>query len=143
MEGVRCVTFPDYPEGDLPSYHMLTMNFQPEVAGVSRSTYLEALRAEGVPAFSYVPAPISQWKRLQWQDYDGPKVMWTESLRQAGIDYSQVEVPNAELKIARSIEISWNYVDVDEAKMQRMAAAFEKVEANLDALRQWEQARED
>jgi dTDP-4-amino-4,6-dideoxygalactose transaminase len=141
MEDVQCVTFPNYPEGDLPSYHMLTMNFQPEVAGVSRSTYLEALRAEGVPAFSYVPAPISQWKRLQWQDYNGPKVMWTEVLRQAGVDYSQVEVPNAEYKIERSIEMSWNYIDVDEARMQRIAAAFEKVEANLDALRAWEQER--
>jgi dTDP-4-amino-4,6-dideoxygalactose transaminase len=143
MEGVQCVTFPDYPEGDLPSYHMLTMNFQPEVAGISRSTYLAALRAEGVPAFHYVPTPISQWKRLGWQDYDGPKVMWTEALRQSGIDYGQVEVPSAELKIARSIEISWNYIDVDEAKMLRLAAAFEKVEANLDALREWEQKREE
>jgi dTDP-4-amino-4,6-dideoxygalactose transaminase len=138
MEDVQCVAFPNYPEGDLPSYHMLTMNYQPEVAGVSRETYLQALRAEGVPAFSYVPAPISRWKRLQWQDYEGPKVMWTEVLRQAGVDYRQVELPNAERKIARSIEIGWNYIDVDEAKMQRMAAAFEKVEANLDALREWE-----
>jgi hypothetical protein len=120
---------------------MLTMNFRPEVAGIRRSTYLEALRAEGVPAFSYVPAPISQWKRLQWQDYDGPKVMWTEALRNSGVDYSQVEVPNAERKIAHSIEISWNYIDVDEAKMLRLAAAFEKVEANLDALREWEESQ--
>jgi hypothetical protein len=51
-------------------------------------------------------------------------------------------VPNAEHKIARSIEISWNYIDVDEAKMLRLAAAFEKVEANLDALREWEQKRQ-
>jgi hypothetical protein len=32
---------------------------------------------------------------------------------------------------------------VDEAKMQRMAAAFEKVEANMDALRVWEQTRDE
>jgi dTDP-4-amino-4,6-dideoxygalactose transaminase len=138
MEGVQSISFPNYPEGDLPSYHMLTMNYRPEVTGVSRDTYIEALRAEGVSLFAYVPAPISNWRRLQWQNYDGPKVMWTETLRQNGIDYSQVEAPNCEHKIAHSLEISWNYIDVDEAKMTRMASAFEKVEANLGALREWE-----
>jgi dTDP-4-amino-4,6-dideoxygalactose transaminase len=138
MEGVQSVSFPNYPEGDLPSYHMLTMNYQPEVTGVSRGTYIEALRAEGVGIFAYVPTPISGWRRLQWQTYDGPKVMWTEALRQNGIDYSQVEVPNCEHKVAHSLEISWNYIDVDEGKMIRMASAFEKVEANLDDLREWE-----
>jgi hypothetical protein len=86
-----------------------------------------------------VPAPISDWRRLQWQTYDGPKVMWTEALRQNGIDYRRVEVPNCEHKVAHSLEISWNYIDLDESKMERMASAFEKVEANLDDLREWEQ----
>jgi dTDP-4-amino-4,6-dideoxygalactose transaminase len=142
MEGVQSISFPNYPEGDLPSYHMLTVNFQPEMAGVQRSTYIQALQAEGVGIFAYVPAPISSWRRLQWQTYDGPKVMWTEALRQNGIDYTQVEVPNCEHKVAHSLEIGWNYIDVDEGKMQRMASAFEKVEANLDALREWERARQ-
>jgi hypothetical protein len=37
--------------------------------------------------------------------------------------------------------MSWNYIDVDEAKMAQMAAAFEKVEENLDALCEWEAAQ--
>jgi perosamine synthetase len=141
MEGVQGVSFPNYPEGDLPSYHMVTMNYRPEATGVQRSTYIQALRAEGVGIFAYVPAPIPFWRRLQWQDYDGPKVMWTEALRQNGVDYGRVEVPNAEHKVAHSLEIGWNYIDIDEAKMQRMASAFEKVEDNLDALRAWERAQ--
>jgi dTDP-4-amino-4,6-dideoxygalactose transaminase len=141
MEGVRSVSFPTYPEGDRPTYHMVTMNFDPEIAGVARSTYMQALRAEGVPIFAYVPAPIPQWSRLHWQDYDGPRVMWTETLRRSGIDYALADVPNCERKVARSLELSWNYVDVDEANMNRLAAAFEKVEENLDALRAWEAQR--
>jgi dTDP-4-amino-4,6-dideoxygalactose transaminase len=143
MEGVRGVSFPNYPEGDIPAYHMLTMNYVPEVTGVRRDTYIEALRAEGVAIGHYVPSPISQWPRLRWQDYDGPKVMWTETLRQSGIDYARAEVPNCEIKVARSLEMGWNYIDVDEEGMNRMASAFEKVERNLDALREWERVPED
>jgi dTDP-4-amino-4,6-dideoxygalactose transaminase len=140
MEGVRSVSFPNYPAGDIPTYHMVTMNFRPEVAGVQRSTYVKALQAEGISIGPYVPAPIPRWRRLQWQDYDGPKVMWTETLSQSGIDYAQSEIPNCERKVARSLEMGWNYVDVDENKMNRIASAFEKVEENLDALRDWEKS---
>ena len=141
MEGVRSVSFPNYPEGDRPVYHMLTMNYRPEIAGVRRSTYIEALRAEGISIGAYVPAPIPGWRRLHWQDYRGPKVMWMETLRNSGIDYSLAEVPNCETKVARSLEMGWNYVEVDEDKMNLMAAAFEKVEDNLDALRKWERSQ--
>ncbi len=106
MKGVESVRFPNYPEGDEPSYHMLTMNFNPEAASIAKATYIRALNAEGVGIFSYIPSPINTWRRLQWQDYDGPKVMWTETLRQHGVDYTQVEVPNCELKIERSLEMA-------------------------------------
>ena len=138
MEGIKTVAFPNYPEGDNPTYHMLTMNFNPEIAGVQRSAYIKAIQAEGISIFSYIPSPIPTWRRLQWKGYDGPKVMWTEVLRQSGIDYSLTEVPNCETKIAHSLEMGWNYVEVNEPKMKQMASAFHKVEENLDALREWE-----
>jgi dTDP-4-amino-4,6-dideoxygalactose transaminase len=138
MEGVESVSIPNYPEYDRPVYHMLTMNFYPETAGIKRSTYIEALNAEGVNIFSYVPAPIPTWRRLQWQDYDGPKVMWMETLKRNKVDYSGVDVPNCETKVARSLEMKWNYINVDEVRIQQLASAFQKVEENLDALRDWE-----
>jgi len=141
MEGVESVSFPNYPEGDAPSYHMITMNFVPEAAGVQRSSYIRAIQAEGVGVFPYVPSPISTWRRLQWRDYDGPKVMWTEVLRQNGIDYSLTEIPNCETKLERSLEMGWNYVEVNQQKMNQMASAFQKVEENLDALRNWESSQ--
>jgi dTDP-4-amino-4,6-dideoxygalactose transaminase len=138
MEGVESVSIPNYPEYDRPVFHMLTMNFSPETAGIKRSTYVEALNAEGINIFSYVPAPIPTWRRLQWQDYAGPKVMWMETLKRNKVDYSRVEVPNCERKVARSLEIKWNYIDVDEVRIQQLVSAFQKVEENLDALRDWE-----
>jgi hypothetical protein len=67
--------------------------------------------------------------------------MWTEPLRQSGIDYRQVQVPNCEAKIERSVEMGWNYVEPDESKMKQLAAVFAKVEENLPALRDWERAQ--
>jgi dTDP-4-amino-4,6-dideoxygalactose transaminase len=138
MAGLSLVSFPVYAAGDEPSYHMITMNFAAEAAGISKQTLFQALRAEGVGCFQYIPSPISTWPRLHWQTYAGPKVMWTEPLRQSGIDYRAVRVPNCELKIARSVEMGWNYTTPDAAGMRRLAAAFGKVEANLPALRAWE-----
>jgi hypothetical protein len=36
--------------------------------------------------------------------------------------------------------MKWNYINVDEVRIQQLASAFQKVEENLDALRNWEAA---
>ena len=141
MQGVGLVDFPEYPPGDDPVYHMLTMNFNAEHAGIKKATFFAAMIAEGVSCTQYVPSPIPTWTRLNWQTYDGPKVMWTESLRQAGVDYGAVEVPNCVAKIERSVEMGWNHVVPDDEKMSRLAGVFQKVEENLAALRDWEHAQ--
>ena len=139
---VNVMRSPGYREGDDPAYHMLTMNFDAEFAGVSKQTFFQAMQAEGVSCFQYIPSPIPTWPRLHWQTYDGPKVMWTESLRQSGIDYREVRIPNCERKIAQSVEMGWNYIEPSEQKMHRLASAFIKVEENLPALREWEAGQE-
>jgi len=138
MKDVTLVTFPTYAEGDDPVYHMLTMNFDEERTGIKKSTFFEAIRAEGVSCFQYIPSPIPTWPRLHWQTYDGPKVMWTEPLRQSGIDYRDLKLPNCRAKIAASVEMGWNYIEPDESKMAKLADAFRKVEDNLPDLRVWE-----
>ncbi len=138
MEGLSVVRFPQYAPGDDPVYHMLTLNFDAGFAGVKKSTFFAAMAAEGVGCFQYIPSPICTWPRLHWQTYDGPKVMWTEPLRQSGIDYREVQVPNCLRKIEQSVEMGWNYLEPSREKMQRLAGAFWKVEENLVELRAWE-----
>ena len=99
-----------------------------------------ALKAEGLRCSAYVPSPISTWKRLD-PNYDGPRVMWTQTLKANGVDYASMETPNAEHKVAHSIEIPWNYIDVDPGKMKRLASVFQKVEENLDELRGYERSQ--
>ena len=62
-------------------------------------------------------------------------------MKQSGIDYSLTEIPNCETKLARSLEMGWNHVEVNQQKMEQMAPAFHKVEENLDALRDWESSQ--
>ena len=138
MQDCKIVSFPQYAPDDNPVYHMLTMNFNAEYAGIQKSTFFTAMGAEGVGCFQYIPSPIPTWPRLIWQTYDGPKINWTEALRQNGIDYREVAVPNCEAKIASSVEMGWNWIVPDEEKMAKLASAVMKVEENLPALRDWE-----
>jgi dTDP-4-amino-4,6-dideoxygalactose transaminase len=138
MQGVRCITFPEYDAGDEIVYHLLTMNFDAEHAGISKQTYIEAVVAEGLRFFAYVPDPAYRWPRLQ-QTYDGPRVTWEDVLRdEAPQDYGSLLLPGVERKVDRGVELVWNYIAPDAERMQRLAEIFLKVEENLPALREHE-----
>lgn len=133
MEGVRSVQFPEYHEDDECVFHMLTLNFDPDAAGVSRDDYLAALQAEGVPAVAYVADGLHRSPRLS-PDWPGPRVMWTELIRRSGIDPTAAELPGCDQKVAASIELPWNYTEVDEELMRGFASAFVKLEEHLPGL---------
>lgn len=138
LAGVGSVRPPALSDDDDPVYHILSLNFVPEHTGVTKKTYLEALRAEGVPAFSYVQTPLHQLERLRIGT-KAPKVMWGDRLTRAGINYAALDLPGCQHKVSRSIEMSWNWIDDDPKAMRQIADAFEKVESQLDALRGYEQ----
>lgn len=139
VAGCEVIELPQYAAGFEPSYHMLTMNFRPDQAGVRRGTFCRALAAEGVHAWPYVPESIHRWSRLQWRRYAGPVPLWMDALRRARTDYAAQELPNADYKVAHGLEIGWNpFCRRDAAGMKRMARAFLKVQDDLDALRAWE-----
>lgn len=138
MRDCEIVEFPKLKKGYLSSYHMLTMNFRPEKADLGRETVLQALAAEGVGIFPYVPAPITRWKRLQWKGYQGPVPFWLAHLERAKTDYATVKLPNCEYKVAHGLEMSWNHYRRNASGMKRMATAFLKVQDNLAELRAWE-----
>jgi dTDP-4-amino-4,6-dideoxygalactose transaminase len=137
LDGVGSVSFPSYASEDEPAFHMITMNFDPEHAGISKQTYIDALVAEGIAVFSYIKRPLSRAPRLA-ADYAGPRVMWSEHLRRAHVDYASLELPGCEEKIARSIEINWNWIERAPDAVRTIADAFVKVEERLDDLRRHE-----
>ena len=56
------------------------------------------------------------------------------------MDYAALELPGCEAKVERSFEMGWNWIDTDREAMNRLAAAFIKVEEQLDALRSYERS---
>ena len=46
--------------------------------------------------------------------------------------------PGCERKIERSLDMDWNYIRPDAARMRRLADVFRKLEEALPALRDWE-----
>jgi dTDP-4-amino-4,6-dideoxygalactose transaminase len=138
MRGSELFSFPEYGRGVKPGYYTLSMNFDPERAGVRRDTVLKALAAEGVPAGAYVPSPIPHWERLRTRGYRGPKTLWTKHLQAAGVDYRAQSFPGCQEKVRRAVDIDWNYIRWIPARMQRLADVFEKVERNIALLRDWE-----
>jgi dTDP-4-amino-4,6-dideoxygalactose transaminase len=139
IAGVGSVAAPRYEDCD-PVFHMVSLSFVPEHAGVSKDTYVSALQAEGAPVFSYITTPLHKLDRLQ-ADTRAPKVMWTDRIRRAGIDYASAELPGCERKVASSIEMAWNWVEDDPDAMRTLADCFIKVEEHLDQLRTYEQRR--
>jgi dTDP-4-amino-4,6-dideoxygalactose transaminase len=134
LSGIPYISWPQYSEDDECVFHMVTLNFDAEQAGVSRDTYLAALNAEGVPAVAYVAKSLHHSPRLS-PHWDGPRVMWTETIRRSGIDPTATELPGADTKVARSIDIPWNLFEDDPALIASIARAFIKIEENLDSLR--------
>ena len=136
------LSIPVYPKTVRPSFHLLTMIYHARRSGVSRDTYLAALKAEGLPVFPYVPAPIPDWHRLHWESYKGPRILWMDALKRNGIDYRKVEVPNCRHKIANSVEMGFNFTRPAVGQMARIGEIVAKVDANLDALGKWEKQRQ-
>jgi dTDP-4-amino-4,6-dideoxygalactose transaminase len=139
IAGVASVSLPAHDPADECVFHMVTLNFDEEAAGVSRDTYLKALQAEGVPAVAYVEKGLHRSPRLS-PDSRGPRTMWTDLIQRSGTDPTQTELPGCDAKVARSIELPWNYFEVDEALIASLAGAFAKLELNLDELRTLERA---
>jgi dTDP-4-amino-4,6-dideoxygalactose transaminase len=138
ITSAKFLRMPDYASGVKPVYHLLTMNFDPASAGVSRNTFAAAMKAEGMMAFGYVPSPIPDWARLHWQDYRGPRVSWLAALERSGVDYRGMALPQCRWRVANSIETRFDFVDPNEEMVSRMAEIILKVEANIGALRDHE-----
>lgn len=141
LAGAKFLRMPDYAPGVKPVFHLMSFNFDPAAAGVSRDTFAAAMKAEGMLAFGYVPSPISDWPRLHWQNYKGPRVSWLSALEAAKVDYRGLALPNCRWRVANSIETRFDYVDPNEANVDRIAEIILKVEANIGALRDYERAQ--
>jgi dTDP-4-amino-4,6-dideoxygalactose transaminase len=141
LEDLRCVSIPELlHEDDESAVHQVIVSFDAEAAGVSKSTFMEAVNAEGLYCYEYLPRPVHKAARLS-PDWDGPRVMWTENLRRANYDPTKLELPRVQDQIKNHFNLVWNFVNYEPDFIGGMVDVFAKVEENLDALRARETAR--
>src|SRR5512139_3897394 len=78
---VRDLPYVDVPpallESDRHAYYNIPFTYRPDVIPLSRDEFVEALKAEGVPANVYVRVPLYLRPRFQNQDYFGRGYPWT------------------------------------------------------------------
>ena len=142
LKGCSSISFPKYSADVNPGYYTLSVNFDAEAAGIRRATYFKALVAEGLEVGGYVPAPIPHWERMRTRGYTGPTNLWTRHLKAAGVNYRREEFPGAAEKIAKSIDMDWNYFKYVPDRMKKLASIFLRLEENLPALRDWERRQD-
>ena len=138
LKGAKFLKLPTYAPGTKPSYHLMSFTFDSDAAGISRDTFAAAVMAEGLRMVGYVPSVISDWPRLHWQGYRGPRVNWLSALEAAKVDYRNQPLPNARWRVDHALETGFDMVAPNEPMIARMAEIILKVEANVDALRDHE-----
>jgi dTDP-4-amino-4,6-dideoxygalactose transaminase len=118
------LTMPEELPGAKGCYHLMSLIYDAGIAGVSREIYLERLNRLGAGGFVYIPTPIHRLHRLNPHDYTGPRVMWHEHLRRAGVDYRNTHCPHAEWRSKNSIEFVWNWTEINPHAMEQFAGAL-------------------
>lgn len=124
---------PALPETDRHAYYNIPFTYRPGVIPLSRSEFVEALKAEGVNAGVYVRVPLYLRPRFQTHDYFGRGYPWT--IADEPVVYRKGDCPVAEELAHFEFQVGGNhYVDCPEL-MAEIAAAFHQVGANAGALR--------
>ena len=111
------------------SYHIYSMRMDPNVLGVSRERFVEALVAEGVPAMTGYLRPI--YKNAVFQNLKAMRANPGIAL-----DYTDVFCPVAEQICKDSVWLTHMSLLTDEADVQHMIDAILKVIYNVEELKQ-------
>jgi len=137
VPGIRPLHLPPHLDS---AWHIAYWTFVPEdLPGVTRSQYVKALRAEGVPiGESYVGTPIHLRKTFQEkQCHYGKGFPWSANPRNEEIAYRPGDCPVAEQR-CRELDLTlygspcWKDVS---RTTEQIGRAFRKVAASLERLR--------
>ena len=128
---------PVVKSGCTPSYYMYFMVVDDVALGISRSRIFEALVAEGVPGLSMTFANLHLLPMYQRKiAYGSRGFPWTSDICQRDVSYAKGICPVAESLHDRSyIGFQMCMHQMSDSEVDLMANAFQKVWANLDALR--------
>jgi dTDP-4-amino-4,6-dideoxygalactose transaminase len=137
VEGIRPVE--RLPEATRVSWHAYGARFISEAfEGVSRTAFVKAMQAEGVPISTGYTVPVYKYAVLQ-QDWDAlpySPFAWTKS--GDAPDYRNMHLPKAEQYCKERLTLSQTLLLGEEDKIRDVCRAFQKVREQAKALRDWE-----
>jgi dTDP-4-amino-4,6-dideoxygalactose transaminase len=124
-------------EGVVHGYYRYALRFDPDVVGVSRDRFVDALNAEGIPMVKGYTEPLylepMYQKRIAYGSKGWP---WVGSGWNGSVDYSLGSCPvierlyYRELMCTDACHANMTFADLDD-----VVAAFQKVYDSLDELR--------
>jgi dTDP-4-amino-4,6-dideoxygalactose transaminase len=120
-------------ETERHAYYNVPFTYVPDVIPLSRSEFVEALKAEGVNAGVYVRVPLYLRPRFQNHDYFGRGYPWV--IADEPVVYRQGDCPVAEAMAKVEFQVSGNYYVDSPELMHQVATAMRKVGENAPALR--------
>ena len=121
------------PDMTRRSYHMYVFRLNEEALGISRATFLQALEAEGVPAWAGWNRPLYR-NGVFVNANAGPAHGIRAPLAGKMADYSQVVCPVCEQVCQDAVWIPQHVLLADEPHIQRLAEAIGKVAKNARAV---------
>ncbi len=122
-------------ETERHAYYNVPFTYQPGVIPLSRDEFVEALKAEGVPAGVYVRVPLYLRPRFQNHDYFGRGYPW--AIADEPVEYRKGDCPIAEEMAEVEFQLNGNfYEDVPEL-MSQVAEAMRKVGENAESLQEY------
>jgi dTDP-4-amino-4,6-dideoxygalactose transaminase len=117
------------------SYHMYVFRLNEKELGISRAQFLEALRAEGVPASEGWYRPLYR-NDVFANAHVGPPHGIRAPLAGVGVNYRGVSCPVCEQVCRDAVWIPQNVLLAKEPQILRLAEAIRKVVACAGALGQ-------
>ncbi len=125
------------PQMTRRSYHMVIFRLDESVFGLSRDKFIKALNAEGVPASEGWYRPLYQNGVFQTA-HEGPAHGIRAPLADKGVDYREVSCPVCEQVCRDAVWIPQNVLLAEEAQLENLIGAIQKVAKHADTLRDTE-----
>ena len=117
------------------SYHIYIFLVDSEQFGISAARFVEALAAEGVPAYNGYGKPLYANGLFRKANQARMRHPISAPLAGRGLDYSDVQCPACEQVCRDAVWIWQNALLAEEDDMRAIAATVRKVVENIEAIR--------
>jgi dTDP-4-amino-4,6-dideoxygalactose transaminase len=136
LQNVRGVRPPQIPSDVVHTYYMYPMTFvSEELGGLSRRSFIEAVRAEGVPLMGNYLDPVHLMPLFQSRRYPGRRSPWEDPAVRREVVYKQGDYPATEQRAKDELLLYFpRFTEYCPQLMDAYTDAIRKVVTNVEEL---------